>query len=105
DDHRARPHRGHHLLGDEAWRRPAGNERGGYDDVLLLDVLGDQRRLLYLILLRHFFGVAAGGLCVLEFLVLDRQELGAQALDLLLGGGAHVGGGDDGAEAARGGDR
>src|SRR5487761_2182839 len=55
---------------------PARDQRGSDDDVLLLDVLGGQRGLLGLILFRHFLGVAAGGLRVLEFLVLDRQELG-----------------------------
>ena len=68
-------------------------------------MLGDERRLLGLIVFRHFLGVAARGLGLLEFLVLDRDELGAQAFHLLLGGRAHVGGGDDGAEAARGRDR
>ena len=58
-----------------------------------------------LILLRHFLGVAAGCLRRLEFLVLDRDELGAEALDLLLGRGPHIGRGDDGAEPARGRDR
>ena len=58
-----------------------------------------------LILLRHFLGVAAGGFRRLEFLVLDRDELGAEALDLLLGRRPHVGRGDDGAEPARGRDR
>ena len=105
DDHRARPHRGDHILGDEPRRRPAGNERGGDDDVLLLDVVGDQRGLLGLVLLRHFLGVAGRGLGLLEFLVLDGDELGAEAFDLLLGGGAHVGRGHDRAEPARGRDR
>jgi hypothetical protein len=68
-------------------------------------VLGDQRGLLGLILLRHFLGVAAGRLGGLEFLVLDRDEFRAEAFDLLLGRRPHVGRGDDGAEAARGGDR
>ncbi len=86
-------------------RRPARDQRGRDHDVLLLDVLGDQRGLLGLIVLRHFLGVAAGGLGLLEFLVLDRDELGAEAFDLLLGRRTHVGRGDDGAEPARGRDR
>ena len=49
--------------------------------------------------LRHLLGVAAGGLGVLELLVLDGEELGAERFDLLLGRGAHVGGGDHRAEA------
>ena len=88
DDHRAGPHRRHHLLGDQARRRAAGNERGGDDDVLLLDVLGDERRLLRLVFLGHFLGVAARSFRRLEFLVLDRDELGAEAFHLLLGGRA-----------------
>jgi hypothetical protein len=87
DDDRARPHRAHHLGGDQARGRTPRNERGGDDDVLLLDVLGHQRGLLGLVVLGHFLGVAAGGLGVLEFLVLDREEFRAQAFDLLLGGG------------------
>ena len=42
---------------------------------LLLPVLG-----------RHLLGVAAGGLSLLELVVLDRDELRAQAFDLLLRG-------------------
>jgi len=42
---------------------------------------------------------------VLEFLVLDREEFGAETFDLLLGCGPHVGRGDDGAKPARGRDR
>ena len=75
------------------------------DNVLLLDVLGDQSGLLGLIVLGHFLGVAAGGLGRLEFFVFDRDEFGAEALDLLLGSRAHVGRGDDGAEPARSRDR
>ena len=66
---------------------------------------GDQRRLLGLVGVRHFLGVAARGLGLLELLVLDGDEFGAERFDLLLGGGAHVGRGDDGAEPPRGGDR
>ena len=78
-----------------------GNERGGDDDVLLLDVIGDERRLLRLVLFRHFLGVAGGGFRLLEFLVLDRDEFRAEALHLFLDGRAHVGRGHDGAETAR----
>ena len=68
-------------------------------------MLGDQRGLLGLVLLGHFLGVAAGGLRVPEFLVLDREEFGAEAFHLLLGGRADVGRGHDRAEPARGRDR
>jgi hypothetical protein len=103
--HRAGLHRGDVLGADQLGRHPAGDQRGGDDDVLLLDVLGHQRRLLFLIGVAHRLGVAGGGLGGLELLVLDRDELGAQALDLLLGRRAHVGGGDHRAQAPRGGDR
>src|SRR6202158_4805108 len=102
DQHRARLHRPHHLRGDEARRGPARNQRGGDDDVLLLDVFGGQRRLLGLILFRHFLGIAAGGLRLLELLVLDREEFGAKAFDLLFHRGPPVGRGDDGAKPPRG---
>ena len=105
DDHRARLHRGDHRRRHQLRRRPAGDQRGGDDDVLLGDVLGRQRRLLGLVFLRHFLGVAAGRLGRLELLVLDCEELGAERGDLLLGGRTHVGGGDDGAKPPRRGDR
>ncbi len=105
DDHRARLHRGDHRRRDQLRRRPAGDQRRGDDDVLLGDVLGGQRGLLGLVFLRHFLGVAAGGLGRLELLVLDGEELRAERLDLFLGGRTHVGGGHHRAEAARGGDR
>ena len=68
-------------------------------------MLGGERGLLGLVLFRHLLGVAAGGLRVLEFLVLDREEFCAEAFDLLLGRGPHVSRGDDGAKPPRGGDR
>ena len=104
DDHRAGLHRRDHGGRHQLRRRTAGDQRRGDDDVLLGDVLGGQRRLLGLVFLRHFLGVAAGGLGGLELLVLDGEELRAERGDLLLGGGTHVGGGDHRAEAARRGD-
>ncbi len=67
-------------------------------------MLAGQDSLLGLILRAHRLGVAARRLGVLELFVLDRQELGAQALDLFLGGRAHIGGGDHRAEPPRRGD-
>src|SRR5207245_7419114 len=55
---------------------PAGDERRGDHDVLFLDVLGDERGLLRLVVLRHLLGVAGGGLGLPELLVLHRDELG-----------------------------
>src|SRR3981081_2490054 len=89
------------FSGGEPRRGPARDQRGGYDDVLLLDVLGGKRRLLGLILFRHFLGIAACGFGLLELLVLDREEFGPQAFDLLFHRGPHVGGGDDGAQPPR----
>ena len=63
---------------DELRRRPAGDQRRGDDDVLLGDVGGDELGLLGLVLRRHLLGVAAGGLGLLELLVLDGDELGAR---------------------------
>ena len=91
-----------HLLGDEHRRRPAGNERGGDDDVLLRQVLGHQRRLPEAVVLAHLLGVTARGLGGLGLLALDHHEGRSEALDLLLHRGTDVGGADDGAEAARG---
>ncbi len=67
-------------------------------------MLGDEGRLLRLVFLGHFLGVAAGGFRGFEFLVLDRDELGAEALDLFLGGRPHVGRSNDGAKTPGGGD-
>ena len=53
-----------------------------------------------LILLRHLLGVAAGGLGLLELVVFDGDELGSEALHLLLRRRANVGRGDDGAQPA-----
>ena len=41
-------------------------------------------------------GVAAGGLRVLEFVMLDREEVSAKAFDRLPGRWTHIGRGDDG---------
>ncbi|MEY9737466.1 hypothetical protein ABH985_005255 [Bradyrhizobium ottawaense] len=84
---------------------PARDQRRGDHDVLLLDVLGGERGLLGLVFPRHLLGVAAGGLRVLELLVLDGEEFRAERFDLLFGRGPHVGRGHDGAETARGRDR
>ena len=79
--------------------RQARNERGGDHDVLGGDVACHQLRLLRLIFARHFLGVAARGFGLLEFLVLDGDELRAKACHLLLGGGPHVGRRDNCTEA------
>src|SRR5260370_8804919 len=64
-------------------------------------MLGGQRCLLGLILFRHFLGVTAGGFGLLELLILDREEFGPQAFDLLFHGGPHLGRGDHGANPPR----
>ena len=101
DDHRARLHRLDHLLRDQHRRRPAGDEGRGDDDVLALDVLGDERRLLGLVLGRQFPRIAAGGRRIRH---IGEDEFGAEALHLLFRRLAHVGRRDDGAEPARRGD-
>ena len=105
DDHAARPHRRDLRVGDQARRRPAGDQRGGDDDVLLGDMAGDQLGLRLLIFLRHLGGVAAGALALDARDILDEDRLGAERLDLLLGRRAHVGRADLRAEPPGGGDR
>ena len=83
---------------------------GPYCDIppgarLQLGDAGDECRLLGLIVVGHFLGVAARGLGLLELLVLDGEEFRAERFDLLLGCRPDVCRGDDGAHAARGRDR
>ena len=78
DDDRTRPHRRDHLFGDQARCRAAGDQCSRDDNVLFLNVLGHQRRLLGLILLGHFLRVSARGLRVLELFILDRKKLRAE---------------------------
>ena len=66
---------------------------------------GDERGLLGLVGVRHFLGVAARGLGLLELLVLDGDEFRAERFDLLLGRRTDVGRGDDRAEPPAGRDR
>ena len=68
-------------------------------------MVGNERRLLGLILLGHFLGVAAGSLGRLELVVLDGDELGAERCHLLLGSRPHVGCRDHGAQTSRRSDR
>ena len=67
-------HRLDHVRADEARRRTAGDQRGRDDNVLFGDMRGDKRGLLGLIAIGHLLGVAARGLGLLEFLVLDGDE-------------------------------
>ena len=105
DDYRALPHRGDLRVADQARRRATGDQCGGDDDVLLGDVRGDELGLRRLVFVGHFGGVAAGALALDAFDVLDEDRLGAEALDLLLGGGADVGRRDHRAQPPGGGDR
>ena len=105
DDHGAGPHALHHRPGDEFWRGAARDQRCRDDDVLRLDVVGDQFGLLGLILGRHRLGIAGRGLSLFELVVLDRDELRAERGDLFLGRGTDVGRGHDRAEATCGRDR
>ena len=98
DDHRAGLHALDHLLGEQLRRRPARDQRGGDDDVLLLQVLGNDFGLLALELVRHLLGVTRRGLGILHRAFVDHDELAAKAFDLLLGRRADVRRGDDRAE-------
>ena len=59
DDDRAGPHALDHRLGQQLRRRASWDQRRGDDDVLALDVLGHELRLLLLVGVRHLLGVAA----------------------------------------------
>ena len=104
DDDRARPHAFDHGLGDKLRRRAPRDQRCGDDDVLRLDVIGHERRLLLLVVLGHLFGIAGRRLGLTKFIILDGDELGAERGHLLLDRGAHVGRSHDGAEPPRRGD-
>ena len=54
DDHASRPHARDLRIADQPRRRPAGDQRGGDDDVLLGDVAGHQLGLRLLIFRRTF---------------------------------------------------
>ena len=77
-----RSHAPDHLLGDEQRSLPAGDLRGRNDDVRVVHMGGDEFQLLLVLLLAKLLRVAAftlGG-----NVLLGLQELGAEALDLLL---------------------
>ena len=104
DHDRSRLHRRDHVRGPELGGLPAGDQRGGDDDV---DVGGELAELGELLLAELRGGrrrVAAGGGAVLRPLELEEHELGAHGFDLLGDLGAHVEGADDGAERDRGAD-
>ena len=89
DDHGARPHAGDRLLRDESGRGPAGHERGRDDDVEVLRLLGEHVLLPARGVRRQRLRVAALVLGVRDAEV-EREELRAEALDLLLHDGTHV---------------
>ena len=91
DKDRARTHARIHLARHQPWGGAPRNERRGDDDILLGNMVGNQGRLLGLIFLRHFLGVTTRRLGCLEFLVLDREELGAERGDLFLDRRTHIG--------------
>ena len=94
------------IVPGQQHRRPAARDQRGADhDVGAPQRLGDLFALPALVVLAHLAGVAAGCLGRARRRLVDGDEGGAEALDLLLGGGAHIGGEDDGAEAARRRDR
>ena len=91
DDHATRPHRRQLRIADQARRRPARDQSGGDDEVLLGDVAGHQLGLRLLIFVRHFGRVAARALALDTGDILDEDRLGAERLDLFLGRRADVG--------------
>ena len=105
DDHAARLHRRDLRITDQARRRPAGDQRGGDDDVLLGNVRRDQLGLGRLIFVGHFRGIATGAFALDAGHLLHEDRLGAERFDLLLGRGAHVGRTHLRTQPPRGGDR
>ena len=97
DDDRAGLHQLDHVLEPQLGRRLARDERRRDDDVDLLGLRAEQRVLGVEELLAHLLGVAA--LPLARLLDRDGEELAAERLHLLLGGGAHVERADDRAEA------
>ena len=93
------------ALGQQHRRLAAGDQRGADHDVGPLQLSVILLALPALVVLAHLPGVAAGGLGRACSRLVDGDEARAEALDLLLRGGAHVGRRDDGAEPARRGDR
>ncbi len=104
DNHGARTHRFRLCFRHQHRRRSTRNERRGDDDVLLGQVLCDQRSLLGLILSTHRFGIARSGFCLFELFIFDSDEFGAERSHLLFRRRPHVGCGDDSAKTARSGD-
>ena len=87
---------------DELRRGHAGDDGVGHDDVGVLRVLADERLLGREVGLAHLLGVPA--LALPRFVELELEELSAEALDLLLDGGARVERAHDRPERPRGGD-
>ena len=93
------------LAGSGTARRGAArNQRGGDDDVLLGDVRADQFGLRLLVFRAHLGRIAARAFAFDPRDILDEDRLGAERLDLLLSGRAHVSRGNLRAETASGGD-
>src|SRR5215217_573030 len=69
DDHAAGPHRGHHVPGDQPRGRPAGDQRGGDDDVDVRRLFGVHDRRAAVEVLAHLAGVAVGA----DFLLARRH--------------------------------
>ena len=99
DDDRAGLHQLDHVLEPQLRRRLARDQRGRDDDVDFLRLRAEQRVLGVEELLAHLLRVAA--LPFARLLDRDGQELAAERLHLLLGGGAHVERAHDRAEALR----
>ena len=107
DDHRSGAHGLYHVFGHQHRGRASRDERSGDDDVRLLDALGDQRRLAFLVVVAHVARITALSLGEFFLRVGERNidELGAERLDLLLGVWPHIGCFDHRPEPLGGGDR
>ena len=108
DHHRARFHGLHGGFGQQRRRAAARDQRSGDDDVGLACACMHEFSLTAHPVGRHRAGIAADTLGDLAFFVRQErhvEEFGAQRFDLLLHGGAHVGGFDDRAQALGRGNR
>src|SRR5271169_4006939 len=95
DDDRPWGQLGHHCFGQQYWRAATGDKGRTDDDIRALQRLGDLLALPALVVLAHLASIALSGLRGPGGLVIDGDKGRTEALDLLLGGGTHIGRGND----------
>ena len=98
NNHRSGLHALNHFLGHQNRCLAARDQCRGDDDILFFDVLGDDLFLFLKVFRRHLLGVTALGLGFFFHFRINLQELPAKALNLFLGGGAHIRRRNDGAQ-------